>query len=68
VRVSYLLNIAVAPFYAEVTVGEGTKIALQIRRLRGDDGALHADILIRRRLRLRAETEAAGTGEQPSLS
>jgi hypothetical protein len=68
VRVAGLLDITVAHFCAEVPVGEGTKIALQIRRLHGNDGALHADILIRRHLRLRPETEAAGTREQPSLS
>jgi hypothetical protein len=63
VRILCGLDIAVAHVCAEVPVGERTKITRQLRRLRGHDGALHADVLVWWRLCLRAETEAAGTRE-----
>src|SRR5215510_2184958 len=52
-------DIPVAQLGAEITAREGAPIALEICRFDRDDRPLHADVLIRRRFRLYAETESA---------
>src|SRR4030095_2601534 len=66
-QVSCLLDIAVAPFFPEITARERAQIPLDIRRFGRNNRALHADILVRRRFRLRTETESASAREQSPL-
>src|SRR5262245_9944519 len=66
-QVSCLLDIAVAPFFPEITARERAQIALDIRRFGRNNGAFYADILVRRRFRLRTETESASAREQSPL-
>jgi hypothetical protein len=51
-QVSGLLHITIAHFFSEITVGERAQIALDIRGFSRDDGALDADVLVRRTFRL----------------
>src|SRR2546427_23550 len=55
------------PARTEITAREGAPIALKICRLDGDDRALDAHVLIRRGLRLRAQTKSASTLEELCL-
>src|SRR5256884_9529865 len=60
-------DVPVAQLGAEITAREGPPIALKICWLDGDDRPLDAHVLIRPRLRLRAQTESASTLEEPCL-
>src|SRR5262249_33491453 len=66
-QVSRLFDIAVAFFFPEITARERTQIPLDIRRFGRNDGTLNADVLVRRRFRLRTQTKSAGAREQSSL-
>src|SRR3989442_7227967 len=61
-------DVPVAQLGAEITACEGPPIALKICHFDRDDRPLHAHVLIRRRLRLRAQTESARALQQLSLS
>jgi len=52
-------DVRVAHFGAEITAREGAPLALKIRRFDRHDRPLHADVLIRQRFRLHAQTESA---------
>src|SRR2546429_8214095 len=60
-------DVPVAQLGTEITAREGAPIALKICRLDGDDRALDAHVLIRRGLRLRAQTKSASTLEELCL-
>src|SRR5215475_13912518 len=67
-RVPRAFDVRVAYFGAEIAAREGAPIALKICRFDRDDRPLHADVLIRQRFRLHAQTESARALQQLSLS
>src|SRR5262245_14882975 len=63
-----VLDPSVAQFGAEITALEGAFVAIKISRFDRNDRPFHADVLIRQRFRLHAQTESARALQQLSLS
>src|SRR5262245_38356398 len=61
------LDVSVTHLGAQVTVGEGPAVALNICRLDGDDRSFDTDVLVRRGLRLYTNTEPASVLEELSF-
>jgi len=66
-HVPRVFEVSVAQFGAEITAREGASVALKIRRFDRHDRPFHADVLIRQRFRLHAQTESARALQQLSL-